>query len=366
MKKQFTIILVAVFFIGFFSCKKETALKTLTPHLPATPYTYQGCGSFFGCNDNTPADNQMTNDGATLGRLLFYDPRMSLNNTVSCATCHQQANGFADVVNKSVGFESKVTRRNSMSIINEGSKSSFFWDGRATTLEQMVLMPVQNHLEMGMEKLGPMETKIASISYYPELFRKAFGTSEVTHERIAKALAQFLRSIRSENSNFDRNNLTQLESEGATVFMTSRCANCHQGPDMGGAPLFGGYEGNIPTVANSANIGLDVVYEDKGIQELTGNSALHGAFIIPSLRNLTFTAPYMHDGRYNTIEQVIDHYSEGIQPSPALDHNLVDSTTSVPVKIAFTPHQKVALAAFLRSMSDPSITTDVRFSNPFK
>jgi len=212
-----------------------------------------------------------------------------------------------------------------------------------------------------------MEQKIASISYYPALFQQAFGTDKVTRERISMALAQFLRAMNSSNSPADRNELTLQEMSGQALFFNLGCSHCHNGENLGGAPIpgtGGGYFGN-PEAANAANIGLDVVYEDKGIKEITGSETLDGAFIIPSLRNLSFTAPYMHDGRYATLEEVVEHYNSGIQPSVALDHNLVNTVTATPVQMNMTAAEKAALVAFLKTLSDPSITTDVRFSNPF-
>jgi len=184
------------------------------------------------------------------------------------------------------------------------------------------------------------------------------------------ALAQFIRAMRSNRSKIETvgfSHLDQLELDGLTAFNKFQCSNCHNGSNFGGSPMFGGYDGTPQTsnFPNAANIGLDVVYQDKGVKETNGSEALEGAFIIPSLRNLTFTAPYMHDGRYTTLEQVIEHYNSGIQPSATLDHNLIDPVTATPVKMNMTADEKIALAAFLRALSDPSITTDVRFSNPF-
>lgn len=367
MKKTLnTSLSVLLLIMLFHGCQKQPTLKTLMPTLPANPYSYYGVSCGFGSCGNEPVNNPTNSYGATLGRVLFYDPRLSLNNTVSCASCHRQANAFADNAKGSVGYEGKLTTRNSPGFINESLKSSFFWDGRSSSLEEMVLMPVQHHLEMGLDNLAVMEKKIGSISYYPTLFKKAFGTEEVTSERISFALAQFLRSMHSLKSKIDKGQLNQLEKEGQLVFMKFNCGQCHTGNNFGGSPFGGGgYFGNSPT-KDAANIGLDVEYTDKGIRELDGNAANDGAFIIPSLRNLSYTAPYMHDGRYQTLEEVIEHYNSGIQPSAALDANLVDAVSGAPLKMNMTADEKVALAAFLRALSDPTITTDIRFSNPFE
>jgi len=369
MKKKIIppLFAAAILVLVLSACQKQASLKTLIPKLPDVPYTYEGCngGGFGGCNDNTPSDNPMTDNGATLGRLLFYDPRLSLNNTVSCATCHRQETGFAQSASKSEGYEGMMTGRNSPAIINAFAKSSFFWDGRATSLEEMGLMPGQNHLEMGMEKLDVMEKKLSAVSYYPALFKKAFGTEEITHQEISFALAQFVRSIVSVRSKMDKSQLDAQELAGNQAFIKFNCGRCHAGNNFGGDPLFISYYGTSP-VNNSANIGLDVEYADKGIAALTGNPSSNGAFMIPSLRNLAFSAPYMHDGRYKTLAEVIEHYDSGIQPSPALDHVLLDSVAQTPLKMHMTADEKSALAAFLLTLSDESITTDVKFSNPFK
>src|ERR1043165_2069346 len=153
MKKKLIIALfsAAGFTLLFYSCQKQTVLKTLTPHLPEIPYEYEGCSSTGGCVDNTPSNNHLTANGATLGRVLFYDPRLSLNNTVSCASCHKQEFAFGDNSAASTGYEGLLTRRNTPALINENAKAGFFWDGRSASLEEMVLMPVQHKVEMGME-----------------------------------------------------------------------------------------------------------------------------------------------------------------------------------------------------------------------
>lgn len=352
-------VLLAMAFL-FNACQKKPVVKNLVPQLPATPYSY----TLTGVIDNSPANNAITNNGATLGRVLFYDPRLSLNNSVSCATCHKQEFAFSDNTAKSVGYEGQLTARNTPAIINAGQKATYFWDGRESLLENMVLMPVKHRVEMGLEETSVLEQKIASIDYYPELFRKAFGTTEVTSARISRALAQFVRSMVSNGSDLDLGMLTPEESAGRTVFISKQCNTCHRSSNLGGDNISSNpYSGNS-SVSNAANIGLDVVYADKGIMALNSDATSDGAFKIPSLRNIAYTAPYMHDGRFKTIEEVIEHYNSGIAASERLDVVLRDSLNQ-PMRMNMTNADKQALAAFLRALSDDRIVTDIRFSNPF-
>ncbi|HLP52343.1 MAG TPA: cytochrome c peroxidase [Chitinophagales bacterium] len=364
MKKKLTLAAVtaASFALILNGCNKPQPLKTLVPHLPATAYSYTVSSSFA---DNTPSDNEITNNGAALGRVLFYDPRLSLNNSVSCASCHKQSNAFADDMVKSIGYEGISTLRNTPALINESNKATFFWDGRSSSLEEMVLMPVAHHVEMGLERFDIMEKKISSIDFYPALFQKAFGSSEVTSDKISKALAQFVRAMRSNNSPADGNQLSILEQQGRQVFVNFQCNECHRSTNFGGDQIVSSEYNGTSSVSNAANIGLDVEYADKGVGDLNNQSTSAGAFKIPSLRNLVYTAPYMHDGRYETLEEVIEHYNSGVKASAALDDILKDPVTKAPIKMNMTVEEKTALASFLRALSDPSITTDVRFSNPF-
>ncbi len=334
-------------------------------------------------SDNTPGDNPITNHGATLGRVLFYDRRLSRNDTTACASCHDQRAGFSDPRRFSQGFAGGHTRRNSMGLVNlrftnlQNRRPGFFWDERAATLETQVLMPIQDEVEMGM-KLDELEWKLAGISYYPLPFKAAFGTSDVSSDRIAKALAQFLRAMVSFNSKFDRaaaaadgdlsvdfDAFSELENRGKSLFIDGpggtaefACAMCHVPPTF-----------NMPA---AANIGLDVVYRDKGLGARTAKSndsftpSNDGKFKAPSLRNVALTAPYMHDGRFQTLEQVVEHYSTGVHPHKnlglAFEIRPGDEPTS---GFHFSQEQKAALVAFLKTLTDRSIISDPKFSDPF-
>ena len=379
--KQNTFIILTLFGLTFLvltGCQHEPALKTLALDQSSLNQIYADNKYQTVINaggNNEPTTNQLTDKGAALGRVLFYDPRLSVNNVISCASCHKQQYGFADNQALSTGFQGQSTLRNTPGIVNAATKSVFFWDGRVNSLETQTLMPVKNHIEMGLEQTGVLPKKLASISYYPSLFMNAFGSSEITNEKVSMALAQFVRSIASTSPN----TMSADAEAGRTLFFGKyKCGSCHAGSNLGGASLFVPYYPvtHAPTsIANTSNIGLDVKYTDEGIQALNGDPNQNGYFIIPSLRNVALTAPYMHDGRFKTLSDVIDHYSKGIAPHPNLDPILIDQnftagqvivTSGNPVKMNISDTEKSQLIAFLTAMTDNSITTDQKFSNPFK
>ncbi len=314
--------------------------------------------------DNTPANNRVTNAAATLGRALFYDKRLSLNQTVSCSSCHQQVNGFSDPRKFSVGFQGGLTSRNSMGLTNARwyLRRSFFWDERAATLEAQVLEPIQNATEMGMT-LPALVTRLSAEPYYATLFTNAFGSPTVTSDLISRALAQFVRSIISTQSKYDLgvaatqpfSNLTPEENRGRTLFNApGSCSACH-GTD------------NFVPGPNILNNGLEFPYVDLGRGGVTGVAADNGKFKVPSLRNIALTAPYMHDGRFATLEAVIDFYSTGVVDNPNLSPPLrLPPQQGGGVRPGnFTAAQKAELVAFLKTLTDTTVTTDVKFSDPF-
>jgi cytochrome c peroxidase len=328
--------------------------------------------------DNTPHFNEISNMGATLGRVLFYDKKLSANNTISCASCHKQNEGFSDSRKFSVGLNGEKTRRNSMSLINSRyyQNGSFFWDERARTLEDQVLMPIQDHIEMGLE-LDELVEKLQPINYYQILFRNAFGDSLVTTDRISLSLAQFTRSIVSYQSKFDEGlmlagnpdvgeqmpllpNFTEKENIGLDIFMRGRkgatCQYCH------GTPQIIAFE--------ARNNGLEKEYTDNGKGEITKNADHNAVFKAPSLRNIAHTAPYMHDGRFKTLMDVVNHYNSGVQQHPNLHFRLttVDDGPlgGPPMQMNLTQEEKEALVAFLHTLTDESLVNDEKFSDPFK
>ncbi len=382
------ILLMSSFSIVFIACKKEadngtTITQTPDPvaavlNLPATPFNYASIilpphlvtPNILG-QINTPPTNPITNDGATLGRVLFYDKNLSINNTIACASCHKSASGFSDNATLSAGFNGGLTGRNSMSLINAKyyPNGNFFWDQRAATLEIQALMPIQDHVEMGMTLTG-LETKLRGLAYYPPLFTKAFGDNTVNSERIARALSQFVRSIVSFQSKYDIGrqafppapppapnavfaNFTPQENRGKELFFLPQngCVPCH------GSETF--------TAPQEKNNGLDLVTTDRGFGSVTSNPANDGLFKVTSLRNVELTAPYMHDGRFATLEQVIEHYSTGVKDHPNLSPQM-KRPDGTPRLLNLTPQDKAALVAFLKTLTDLNVGNDVKYSNPFK
>jgi cytochrome c peroxidase len=345
---------------------KSSAPRRL--RLPDTPYRYADVElpAHFKTAaarrfDNTPRNNPVTDTGAALGRVLFYDTRLSANNTVACASCHQQKHAFTDRQRFSAGFEGKLGDRHAMSLGNLRyyPRGRFFWDERARTLEEQVLMPIQNKVEMGQDLTTLVEV-LSQDDVYPELFRKAFGDRSVTRERIARALAQFLRSLVSYQSKYDEGlakarsvrddfaNFTAQENRGKTLFLRN-CASCHM-PRGQAAHFF---------MNRPLNNGLDASPEgDGGVGDITLNGFQVGLFKSPSLRNVELTAPYMHDGRFTTLEEVIDHYSTGVKRHPNLAPRLRRPMN-------FSDAQKAALVAFLKTLTDRKFITDPKFSDPF-
>ena len=322
------------------------------PSLPAHFLTPQ-----VVAQDNTPTDNPVTDHGATLGRVLFYDKRLSANNTISCASCHQQEHGFSDPRQFSIGFRGGETGRNSMGLTNAKyyGRRHFFWDERSRTLEEQVLEPIQNEVEMGLT-LGELVTKVSAESYYAELFSSAFGDPVVTSERISLALAQFIRSIVSTESKFDLgrssnfSNFTPEENQGRRIFNgQGRCDNCHGTDNFVSDNVF--------------NNGLENPYTDPGIGAITRRQQDLGKFKTPSLRNIALTGPYMHDGRFRTLEEVIEFYDSQVANHANLAPQLRNNNG--PIRLNLSEAEKRALVAFLHTLTDPNLTTDPKYSDPF-
>ncbi len=331
--------------------------------------------------DNTPNNNPVTDAGATLGRVLFYDTALSQNETISCASCHEQSTGFSDTLDLSEGFEGGLTGRNSMGLSNSRyyAPGHFFWDERAATLEEQVLMPIQDSVEMGLT-LEELVARVSERGYYGPLFADAFGDEQVTSDRISRALAQFVRAMVSYQSRFDQGleqagdvlapfaNFSDVENQGKALFLggQARCGVCHlvNAPPQPGQP---------PALNNQAifmfdrpsNNGLDAnTSDDEGVGAVTGNPQQSGQFKIPSLRNITLTGPYMHDGRFETLAEVLDHYNTGIENHPNLDP-VLRGPDNQPVQLNLDPGQLAAIEAFLGTLTDDALLTDPKFSDPF-
>jgi cytochrome c peroxidase len=298
--------------------------------------------------------------------MLFYETSLSAFNRISCATCHQQQHAFTDGKAFSAGGDGTLTERNSMSLANLLWVRSFFWDGRANGLEKQAETPLTDPHEMG-QPLELSVQKLKGIKDYPPLFKKAFGTAGITADRIVKALAQFERTLISANSTYDkylRGEYTPTPSEqnGIALFFTNpsparnirgaSCGHCHGGPKTYNE-LF-------------HNNGLDSVAADAGREKITGQDIDRGRFRVVTLRNIALTAPYMHDGRFATLDEVVDHYNEHIQQSQHLSLFLQNnSNTANGSNLGLTVQEKKDIIAFLHMLTDSSFITAKQFSNPF-
>ncbi len=346
-------------------------------NLPKVPYAYANISipeqldkSLIQQQDNTPVGNEITNWGATLGRVLFYDKLLSRNMSISCASCHIQSIGFSDSAKFSTGFIGGKTGRHSMGIANTRFRVSsiFFWDGRAQTLEEQVLQPIQDTVEMGLS-LAALLKRLQKQPYYKVLFKKAYGDTLISVDRTAKSLAQFVRSIQSFNSKYDAGrtnhsktedftNFTAQENIGKAIFFDLKKGNC------GGCHYTDGFVMDVPR-----NNGLDIWEttndKDVGYENTTSDENDRGKFIAPSLRNIALRPPYMHDGRFATLEQVVDHYSDNIQWSNTLDDHLKATNPNTAVRFNLSNEEKKALVSFLKTLNDNKTTTDHRFTDPF-
>lgn len=308
MKHRLTIVVAA---IAALVCLGASGLKQATPLTLVYPAN-------FGNRTNIPDDNPMTEEGVQLGRRLFYETKLSINNLIACATCHQQAKAFTDGLRVSIGVDGTPTPRNAMSLVNLLWVRNFFWDGRAKGLEAQAAFPLTDPHEMG-QSLEVSVQKLQQAAGYTKLFEQAFGSPQITEQRIVQALAQFERTLISANSKYDQYlrgdyQPTASELNGIQLFFSNpnpeknirgaSCGHCHGGPKT--------------YIELFHNNGLDSIPADKGREAITGQSYDRGRFRVATLRNIALTAPYMHDGRFSRLEDVVDHYNEHIQPSETL------------------------------------------------
>lgn len=341
------------------SCKKEP--KIYEP----TPYTLNYPSHFPTMV--IPADNPMTVEGVYLGRKLFYEKRLSLDNTISCASCHAPTKGFSDDRPLSIGVNGALGRRHSMALINLGWQQFFFWDGRAKTLEEQILQPVPDPVEMHLQ-WKDAQKRLENDLEYKRLFLKAFGTQIIDSTHVSKAIAQFLRTMISANSKYDvmykyANNM-QLSASEYQLYQTvsvEEWAGYDLFQSLNGADCFHCHNGALMQVHRFSNNGLDATFTDRGRGEVTGNPSDNGTFKIPTLRNIEYTAPYMHDGRFSTLDEVINHYSHHIQISPTIDP-MIEFAFQGGVQL--NANEKSLLKAFLLTMTDHSFFTNPEFSDP--
>ena len=321
--------------------------------------------SNFGGRFTIPEDNPTTIPGVELGRFLFYEPRLSIDNTLSCASCHQQQYAFTDRKAFSSGVDGGVTSRNSMSLVNLLWVRNFFWDGRVEGLEQQAVVPMSDPHEMG-QSPEIAAKKIQNTGLYPPMFFATFGTDRITGDLITKALSQFERTLISSNSKYDQYlagsyKPTESEANGMKLFLNNpdpekgiraaNCDHCHGTPKTF-KELF-------------HNNGLDMVPTDNGREKITGSPVDKGRFRVPTLRNIALTAPYMHDGRFATLEEVVDHYSDHIAESETLSSFIKGVSNQKNGKtLNLTAGEKNDLVSFLHMLTDSSFINNPKFSNP--
>lgn len=316
--------------------------------------------------DNTPATNPIDNRTATLGRVLFYDRQLSVNGAVSCASCHQQAVGFGDSARFSTGFSGQAfTTAHSMRLgnVRYWQPGTMFWDRRAATLEAQASQPIIHPVEMGWDSaaggIAALIVRLQGLDYYRELFTLAYGDQTVSEDRIQRALAQFERAMISSDSRFDRAFAVNFRQQTPAADLPGFSAEENRGwqlfrlgPSAGGA--------GCGTCHTPPTFALDAASRSNGLD--AGNTI---DFKSPSLKNVGLAQAFMHDGRFSTLEQVVEHYNSGIQAGPALDARL-RTPGGAPLRLNLSTSDKAALVAFLRTLTDETLLADPRFASPFR
>ncbi|QNL22287.1 cytochrome-c peroxidase [Hyphobacterium sp. CCMP332] len=389
-------IYISIIFIGsaVFSCNNDdegTAPPINNPAPEGKDWVYQPTEVELEIPAYFPeiANNKIIEEKFQLGRHLFYENRLSRNNTISCGSCHHQNKAFTDGRQFSLGLNAEPTPRNAMSVVNMLWEDLFFWDARAKTLEEQALMPIQDHIEMDLT-LAEAVDRLDKLELYDSLFFHAYGDTLITPERIAIAISEFEKGIISKDSKFDKfkrgeESLTSEEQLGSKLFSThpgpkwnqdfqlyifergGNCGDCHTSVNFN---KFVGAQG-------MQNNGLesDDTRVDDGYFKVTNNPNDKGKFKTPSLRNVELTAPYMHDGRFNTLEEVLEHYNEHVQVSNTLstlmyvnndpDQQGIISPDGKTIQLGLTESEKSAIIAFLKTLTDNELINDPRFTNPF-
>lgn len=343
-----------------FSCRKDN-----TRYLP-TPYALQIPTHFPDMI--IPEDNPMTVEGVELGRFLFYEKRLSGDNTQSCASCHLPSASFSDPNQYSTGIDGIQGTRHSMALVNLGWEDFFFWDGRKTTLESQILEPVPNPIEMHQSWKRTVEKLNADVTYRNRFF-KAFGEEGIDSTKATKAIAQFIRTLISGESKFDvmykyENNLALNSSEQAILQTVDveEWAGYDLFKSLNGADCFHCHNGPLMRVKKFSNNGLiPNSIDDRGRASVTNNPEDNYKFKVPTLRNIALTAPYMHDGRFATLDEVIEHYSSGIHMSPTIDP-LIEFGSQGGVQL--DAQEKYLLKKFLLTLTDQKFVTNPNFQDP--
>ncbi len=351
------IVWLSTFLLLLFACKKEKAEFRPTPlaiqipsHFPEMPI---------------PTDNPLTEEGVELGRYLFYDKRLSGNDEMSCASCHMAFASFTDTAKYSTGIDGIQGNRNAMALINLGWDAFFFWDGRATSLEAQILEPVPNPIEMHETWKNGLNQIKKDVAYRNRFYR-AFGVEDFDSTHAAKAIAQFIRTMVSGESKFDvmykiENNMALTSYEQSVQIDAEEWAGYDLFKSLNGADCFHCHNGPLMRVKKFSNNGLDANPTDVGRAAVTNNPNDIGKFKVPTLRNIALTAPYMHDGRFKTLDEVIEHYSSGIHPSPTIDP-LIEFAGQGGVQL--DAQEKYLLKKFLMTFTDLNFINNPKFQDP--
>ncbi len=349
-------------FTGFLIACGPKEIVEMPATYDSTPYDLK-IGDFP--TPDLPADNKLTVAGVQLGRMLFYEKLLSKDASQACADCHMQQDAFSDIRRFSIGVEKLPGDRQAMAVMNLAwHQNGLFWDGRAAHVRDQALGPIQNPLEMN-ETLPNVVAKLSAEKKYTDQFIRAFGDNVVTSERVSLALEQFMLSVVSNNSKYDQYlrgsaALTEAEERGRVLFFTEydpfgnadgmECFHCHAGHNF--------------TNDEFMNNGLDTdaSMTDEGRKKVTNDPADRGKFKVPSLRNISFNPPYMHDGRFATLEEVIDHYDHGVKNSSTIEFILQYNLQ--PGGLQMTAQNKADLVAFLKTLSDPDFVTNEAYAKP--
>jgi len=356
--KARSIIAIIAFVVVLQACRKDPALEEqpgsgANPTLITLPIPSWAFDEFHV--PLLPANNPTTVEGVALGRKLFYEKALSNDFSMSCASCHRQEHAFSDPRQFSVGTNGTLGTRNAMAIQNTVWDHFFFWDTRAATLEQQALMPVTNHAEMN-NSWAVVAERLQQDAAYPPLFKSAFGTEAIDSLRVVFAIAQFERTLLSFNSPYDRfvfggdaSAMTEQQQRGMDLFMgEARCNDCHV------APRFNDH--------GVQNVGMPRLGDDLGLMGITGNEADRGRFKNVSLRNIAVSAPYMHDGRFTTLEEVMDFYADDVEiNTPNLDEHMFGWTLGL---VDLDAQERVDLVAFMHALTDEDFLTNPAFSDP--
>ena len=365
MKKIKLVVIVLMLTSMFISCSDDDKYTPIeTAEYDDTMYVLE-YGELPA--PDLPADNPLTEQGVLLGKMLFYEKSLSSDGSQNCATCHKQPEGFSDSDQFSIGVEGLPGKRQAMAIFNMAwHGNQFFWDGRANLLRDQSLLPIQDPLEMN-ETLENVIVKLENNPIYPNQFIRAFGTSEITAHKMSLAMEQFMLSIVSYNSKYDRvligqDTFTESEARGKELFETeyneffpndsgADCRHCHGGANFENDNYM---NNGIDNDANATDIGRE---------DVTGSPADRAKFKVPSLRNIAVSAPYMHDGRFQTLEEVLNHYNSGIQTSSTVDPALLHTQST---GLFLDAQKKEDIINFLKTLTDDVYLNNEEYKDPFE